>query len=548
MESGASSKRKGTPNETIEALWERAWQTRLRDFPEALHLGRELFDRAAQLEDLKWKGRALLVMGSSSWRLNDYRQALQYLYEALGLFEEIEDRQGQATTLMDLATTYYYLSDYATSVELNLKSLRLHEALGDDAGRANVLNNMGIYHHWTGAYEEALRAYRESYQIRVQLSNLDDQAASHNNIGKVLTQLGRLDEALSELEQARHIWSSNDNERGLGMALNNLGAVYAAQEKHKLAQEHFEASLKIKDRLNDNNGMSETLIHFGRLLLRLGKHQYAQQVLQRAADKAAQIGAKRLHYEAQLVLAETYEQTGHYRLALEHYKRHHQLEREVFNEESDQRLKNLQVSYQLERAEQEKEIHRLKHVQLAEAYQSLQELHTQLEQQRRLLERQSTEDPLTGLFNRRYLDSRLGEAFRRSQRYAHPLSVALMDLDFFKRINDKLSHAVGDEVLKTVARILQDNTRETDIVSRYGGEEFAVVFIDTPLEQAVQAGEKIRRTIENHPWHEIHPDLKVTVSIGFSDDLTLENHEHLLNAADTKLYEAKQAGKNRVKA
>ena len=158
----------------------------------------------------------------------------------------------------------------------------------------------------------------------------------------------------------------------------------------------------------------------------------------------------------------------------------------------------------------------------------------------------ATKDSLTGLYNRRFLDEKLGEEFVRSVRYQHPLSVAICDIDFFKTINDQFSHEVGDVTLKELSQLLQNNIRQTDILSRYGGEEFVIVFPETGKTEAVNICEKLCQIVAEYSWQEVHPDLKVTISIGVSDDLQLSDHEKLLHKADIKLYEAKHRGKNQV--
>jgi len=157
-------------------------------------------------------------------------------------------------------------------------------------------------------------------------------------------------------------------------------------------------------------------------------------------------------------------------------------------------------------------------------------------------------DSLTGIHNRRYLDRALDDAFKRALRFGHPLSVALCDIDFFKTINDQLSHAVGDETLRVLADILRQNTREVDILARYGGEEFVLVFLETDQTQAVHICEKLRATIQAHEWFLVHPELQVTASFGVTSDLNVASYEKMLNAADDKLYEAKRGGKNQVRA
>jgi diguanylate cyclase (GGDEF)-like protein len=158
----------------------------------------------------------------------------------------------------------------------------------------------------------------------------------------------------------------------------------------------------------------------------------------------------------------------------------------------------------------------------------------------------ATRDSLTGLYNRRYLDEKLTEEFARAVRYKHPLSVAIFDIDGFKEINDQYSHDIGDKTLKTIARLLLDNVREVDIVARFGGEEFVVVLLETPLEGARRVCETLCTTIAEYNWQSIHPELTVTISAGISADISVNNHERLLHLADIKLYEAKQQGKNRV--
>ncbi|RFM24907.1 MAG: GGDEF domain-containing protein [Candidatus Thermochlorobacter aerophilum] len=163
------------------------------------------------------------------------------------------------------------------------------------------------------------------------------------------------------------------------------------------------------------------------------------------------------------------------------------------------------------------------------------------------LERQAKTDGLTGLYNRRYLDKTLESIFDDARRHNKALAVAISDIDFFKKINDRFSHQVGDEVLKAVAKIFQSSVRAKDIVARYGGEEFVCVFPETTLDEARALAEQVRHNVEHYNWREIHPELKVTLSIGLCADINYPNHEKMLSAADEKLYEAKHNGRNQVR-
>lgn len=179
--------------------------------------------------------------------------------------------------------------------------------------------------------------------------------------------------------------------------------------------------------------------------------------------------------------------------------------------------------------------------QLHVAQQELQLAHARLQEL-------ATQDELTTLYNRRFLMTRLQEELARSARFSHPLAVAMIDLDYFKQINDHHGHAVGDAVLREIGHLLRQQTRGLDLVCRYGGEEFAIVMVETGLEGASQCAEKVRRAVEAHTFPgEAGEPLRVTVSIGLVGwQGGTEDAGALLSAADQALYEAKRQGRNRV--
>ncbi|MGD8690126.1 MAG: diguanylate cyclase, partial [Gammaproteobacteria bacterium] len=174
------------------------------------------------------------------------------------------------------------------------------------------------------------------------------------------------------------------------------------------------------------------------------------------------------------------------------------------------------------------------------------ELLTELSHKTEELDRLAHEDSLTGLHNRRFTDALLGAELTRAQRFDRPLSVALADLDRFKSINDEQSHAVGDAVLREVAALLRERCREVDTVGRHGGEEFLVVFPETPVEGAFAVCEDIRTAIEQHDWSRLAPGVRVTISIGVAALEPADDLDRLIARADRHLYAAKHAGRNKV--
>jgi diguanylate cyclase (GGDEF)-like protein len=160
--------------------------------------------------------------------------------------------------------------------------------------------------------------------------------------------------------------------------------------------------------------------------------------------------------------------------------------------------------------------------------------------------RLAMEDALTGLANRRQLDERLAALLREARKSGSVVTVALADVDHFKGINDRFSHAVGDEVLRCVGEILRSHCRLGDIAGRYGGEEFMLVFRSLEMHAALEICERVRRAVEAWDWASIHPHLRVTVSMGLASSTSFEDTQGLLDAADHWLYEAKHHGRNQI--
>lgn len=158
------------------------------------------------------------------------------------------------------------------------------------------------------------------------------------------------------------------------------------------------------------------------------------------------------------------------------------------------------------------------------------------------IERVSLEDPLTGTANRRRIDRERASLL--SAPAAGWAAVIYLDIDRFKDANDEHGHELGDAVLRQVARLLDDNVRDGDLVGRYGGDEFVILAAHCPPADAEQASERILAAIRDHPWTDLHPDLAIRVSLGLA--VTRTNLSRLFPAADEALYRAKRAGRDRA--
>ncbi len=179
----------------------------------------------------------------------------------------------------------------------------------------------------------------------------------------------------------------------------------------------------------------------------------------------------------------------------------------------------------------------------------LQRKNRELETVNRAIQELAVRDGLTGLYNHRYFQESLSQEMTRSRRHGRVFSLVFLDVDFFKRYNDTYGHVEGDRVLKTLAHILKERLRNTDLAARYGGEEFVILLLETPKDKALLLAEDLRKRIEAASFSggQGGSPVSITVSLGvaaFPEDG--EETTLLVQTADQALYEAKRSGRNRV--
>jgi diguanylate cyclase (GGDEF)-like protein len=172
---------------------------------------------------------------------------------------------------------------------------------------------------------------------------------------------------------------------------------------------------------------------------------------------------------------------------------------------------------------------------------------TQLKLLQEKLELLATTDSLTGILNRRHFIELSEKEMSRAQRSGTPLSIAMIDIDHFKIINDTHGHTVGDLVIKELVALCKDDLRPYDLLGRIGGEEFAIMMVQCDLQKAFTVSERLRKRIVNHVISADGKDISIKISVGVAElSGDMESFESIMNRADQALYVAKKLGRNRV--
>ena len=175
-------------------------------------------------------------------------------------------------------------------------------------------------------------------------------------------------------------------------------------------------------------------------------------------------------------------------------------------------------------------------------------LYERLNKEKVKYEKLAITDYLTGIYNIRYFYKRLDEEFSRAQRYKIPLSCVMIDIDHFKKVNDKYGHRIGDIVLREFAQLIKKHTRKCDLFARYGGEEFILLLPQTAAKGAVIEAERLRKAVKEHRFRPFKAAQRITVSLGVActSDVQIKNYDELIHTADNALFKAKEKGRDQT--
>lgn len=556
MEDDIEKRIQDTKNEIekIDLLNELSRKLSNTDVNKALSLCEESYNLSKQYEYKKGLGYSLKNKGLCDQVLSNFKEAFIDYFDALNVFQEIGNKNGEANVLTRIGSVYYQLGNYSNALECHLKSLKIAEKIKDKKGQADSLNNIAIVFNELKEYNRALIYNLKSLNIEEDIDNISGQAVSKNNIGNIYKHMGNLDQALEYFFESLDISKKVNDKQLQCITLKNIGNIYEISRDYDNSLIHYNESLNIIRDVGNLHLEAKLLQNIGQIYIKKSNYEESIKHLEKAFAISTKTQSKSLTYDIHKSFSEAYELVNNYKEALKHYKIYHNYEQEVFDEELRIKTRNIIVQFEIEKIQKIARRYKKHNIKLSEANKNLirknekkSVLVKRLLKQTKILEKQINIDFLTNLYNRGHTEFRLIEEYERAERHNINLSIALCDIDNFKQINDEFSHLVGDEVLKKISSIFRNSCRSIDILGRYGGDEFVLIFPKTDLSQGVVVCERIRNTVEKFDWTKIDKNLKkVSISIGLAEKFGTDNYEDIFAKADSKLYEAKKQGKNKL--
>ncbi len=593
----------GDTREQVELLVQLAEQRLTVSVDDSLAFSLDARDRAIRAGYTDLQGEAMMQQGMALALMGQYEDALAVFRECADLQRKRNDERGLAFALNRIGYVLTDLAQYEESLTYYEKAIVLARKTGDMKTVASCLNEMGVSYWYLSRLKQALPLFRESSQIMESLGDRSNMAQVGINIGLLLQEIGKQAAAIREYERCLKVFEELGQREGMGTAYLNICSAYSELEETDRALDAGRKALEILVEAGDRPGVAEANAGIGRLLHLKGLSDEGLEHLERAVAEFHELGNRGGEADArfrigQLLvsvnrageaipyleealafyqevedhgaivrisreLARACESTGDFRAALSHTQV--QLHAEKERDESLDRLK-AEFADELSRKEErirEMAVKRDRMLRygltglllavmlalwvLVRSFMNKKKANELLGSLNRQLRDLSRTDALTGLPNRRSMVEALENERLRFRRSGATFSVLLVDVDDFKKVNDTIGHDAGDLVLQSVARIFQENCRKTDMVCRWGGEEFLFLVRDTTVEGSRTLAEKVCVAVAEQEIAVEEQLLRVTVTIGVSCYGSAEDTIHsIVTRADEALYQGKKAGKNRA--
>jgi diguanylate cyclase (GGDEF)-like protein len=536
---------------------ERAWQFSCEGQVEAaLALAQSAHDTAQAADDQRLRASAASHMGWYCFMLGYYEEGILHVLSARDFFGVIGDRPRESWTRAIHAWLLIEIGAPNEALDEAMLALELAEAAAEPRATCFALNVVGVVFWMLGQLDRALEFAERAVAMARDIGDQVDlgrwlinlagieaefwhQAQSRSPAeapaGEPQAAEAHMIRALGFANEARQLARTAGDSWSERLSLCNLAEYYLCLGQPADAS----AVLESWDALGGGGGARSRIYY----LFARGKLQLAQETVEAAietfrdcATLAAEAGDLEIGVPCCRHLADALAVCGRFEEALQWHREFHARYVRKSTDTSLIRSRVAAIQYETRQLQARVETERSR-------ADGLEEMNRALAQEAVLLMNASMEDVLTGLPNRRGLERALLEI---SAKGCRGYAFAMMDIDHFKRVNDTFSHALGDEVLRQVALLLRITTRDTDLLFRYGGEEFVLLMESTDILLAAKICRRISQAVRSWSWSQIHPKLHITMSIGVALSEEAPTPMAVMAVADQRLYQAKNAGRDRI--
>ncbi|AJQ93639.1 tetratricopeptide repeat-containing diguanylate cyclase [Gynuella sunshinyii] len=528
------------------------------NYKDGIALATEVLEQARQHSLTHIQGRAQMLLAMQLPRQGLYHEAVQHYRSAISIWQSQNDIEQLASALNEQSVIYVQLGLLDEALENLTRSMEYARTRQNPTLLFWAYNRIGVVLEHLEKHEEAkkfmLQALVLSQQLDIEarfcvLNNLADfcvlyvrELLSHKQPQLAEQATGVATEGLLYAQQALKLARQSQNPYREALILANYGALQAYSGDFSGARHN----IILSGNLARQHGFQSLGLDAELLLARVswlhGDVQGAIDMYENILPALIELDERLTVLHTHLEISQACQQIGLMEKAFSHYKRYHQMEREQRSSVAASRAKLMtsvselsDARRELERTRMQAELDRIRQEESEVEKQALRQVIEELNKKIHI-------DDLTNIHNRRFMMKKLREAIKGSEMFC----VALIDVDHFKNINDTYGHQRGDVLLHNLAQLIQNGLPPEAIVSRHGGEEFLILFMEQQLDSCHEVCEQIRQQVMLDVGCMLEADKSMTISIGLSQRHSDDELELIIERADKALYEAKNGGRNCV--
>ena len=493
---------------------------------------------------------ALFAMGLACRSMTDLEQCYDHAYDSYQLYEQLGNNRGIAEALNLLGVVYFYYAQYDQALEYFLNALFHVKGLEEHLIMSRIYNNIGEVYREASNEEEALAAYEQALEISREHQFEMNLPIILENIGEIHFKNLNLDISYDYFQKSYDMLIELDDTPSLAEVENKIGKIHFIKKDYKKAKQFYDSALKRLEHIGNKFYTIDVFVNLAEMERGENESSFLA-YLNQAVQHAEQVQARKKLSSLYTMLTQFHEEKGHYQLALDYYKRYHIVEQAIDTQVISKKLEIIKI--ELNKGFTGKEVEQISKMneQLEIEIATQKKLLAELETANVNLSDEVDYDELTGVASRRGVTRYLQKIWDEETLLDQPISLMMLDIDYFKRYNDYHGHVQGDECLKLVAECMKLTFgNQQGILGRYGGEEFVCFTNGLEVTPLKQFAESIRKAVGdlNLSYQFKGETLPVTISIGTVHCKRSQVSQVLdmYVMADNELYRAKNNGRNRV--